>query len=30
MSEYIGTQIAVYAVNTDGTIKIVERMKKHR
>jgi hypothetical protein len=28
--EYIGTEIAVYAVNTDGTIKIVERMKKHR
>jgi len=30
MPEYIGTQIAVYAVNPDGSIKIVERIKKRR
>jgi hypothetical protein len=28
--EYIGTEIAIYAVNVDGTIKIVQKMKKHR
>ncbi|HEY1210918.1 MAG TPA: hypothetical protein VGE85_16245 [Terracidiphilus sp.] len=28
--EYIGTEIAIYEVNVDGTIKIVQRMKKHR
>jgi hypothetical protein len=30
MPEYIGTEIAVYEVNVDGTIKIVQKMKKHR
>jgi len=30
MPEYIGTQSAVYAVNVDGTVKVVERLKKHR
>jgi len=30
MPEYIGTQIAVYAVEKDGTIRVVEKMKKHR
>ena len=28
--EYIGTEIAIYEVNVDGTIKIVQKMKKHR
>jgi len=28
--EYIATETAIYAVNTDGTIKIVQRIKKHR
>jgi hypothetical protein len=28
--EYIGTQIAIYEVNVDGTIKVVEHLKKHR
>ena len=26
--EYIGTQVAVYEVNPDGTIRVVERIKK--
>jgi hypothetical protein len=30
MPETIGTRIAIYTVNPDGTIKVVERMKKHR
>jgi hypothetical protein len=30
MPEYIGTEIAVYVVNADGTITLVERRKKHR
>lgn len=30
MPEFIGTQIAVYEVNPDGTIKVVQRLKKHR
>ena len=30
MPEYIGTQIAIYVVNADGTISVVERIKKHR
>jgi hypothetical protein len=29
MPEYIGTQIAIYEVRPDGTIRVVERMKKH-
>jgi hypothetical protein len=28
--ETIATQIAIYTVNPDGTIKIVQKMKKHR
>jgi len=28
--EYIGTEIAIYEVEVDGTIRIVQRMKKHR
>jgi hypothetical protein len=28
--EYIGTEIAIYEVNVDGTIKIVQKTKKHR
>jgi len=30
MPEYIGTQIAIYEVKADGTIRVVERLKKHR
>ena len=30
MPEFIGTEIALYSVNPDGTIKVVERMKKKR
>jgi hypothetical protein len=28
--EYIATEIAIYEVNVDGAIKIVQKMKKHR
>jgi hypothetical protein len=28
MPEFIGTEIAIYSVNPDGTIKVTERMKK--
>jgi hypothetical protein len=28
MPEYIGTQIAIYCVNPDGSIKVVQRLKK--
>jgi hypothetical protein len=28
--EYVGTQTAIYAVNTDGTIRFVQKMKKHK
>ncbi len=28
--EYIGTEIAIYVVNTDGSIAIVKKIKKHR
>jgi hypothetical protein len=28
--EFIGTEIAIYTVNADGTIKIVQKMKKHK
>ena len=28
--EYIGTEIAVYAVETDGTIRVVKKLKKHK
>jgi hypothetical protein len=30
MPEYIGTQIAIYEVRADGTIRVVERLKKRR
>jgi hypothetical protein len=30
MPEYIGTEIAIYAVNEDGTIKVVKRLKHGR
>jgi hypothetical protein len=30
MPEFIGTEIAIYQVNADGTIEVVKRLKKHR
>lgn len=30
MAEFIGTQTAIYEVKADGTIRVVEKMKKHK